>query len=239
MRSRDHPTPRVPGGCAGTSAEEGVRDGLWLYQQGHRHRPRTSPGCGSCASRTILVGSGNLSCPDGHRRVDIRAIGPGGGGPQRAFAPRPGAGRANTCPFVEKGSVSIRWDGAISPCLPLLHTPRSYLDFRPRTSHAFSVGNVNERGLTEAWSDPGYVGLRERLPGLRFRPLHDLQQLRHGRREPRGLLRQPDPACGGCLWAQGFTSVRSRAITVAAPLGITGPAAKVPPPTVDDLTPQA
>jgi hypothetical protein len=34
---------------------------------------------------------------------------------------------ANTCPFIEKGSISIRGDGAVSPCLPWLHTHESYL----------------------------------------------------------------------------------------------------------------
>ena len=64
----------------------------------------------------------------------------------RTPAGRQGDGRANACPFVEKGSVSVRWDGAISPCLPLLHTHRSYLDFRPRTNHAFAVGERQRPG---------------------------------------------------------------------------------------------
>ena len=34
----------------------------------------------------------------------------------------------NTCPFVEKGSLSIRWDGEVSPCIPLLHTHSSFLE---------------------------------------------------------------------------------------------------------------
>jgi MoaA/NifB/PqqE/SkfB family radical SAM enzyme len=120
---------------------------------------------------------------------------------------RPGrtrGGRANTCPFVEKGSVSIRWDGAISPCLPLLHTHRSYLDFRPRTSHAFSVGNVNERSLTDVWSDPAYVGLRERLLAFDLAPCTICNSCDMADENLEDCFGSPTPACGGCLWAQGF-----------------------------------
>jgi MoaA/NifB/PqqE/SkfB family radical SAM enzyme len=113
-------------------------------------------------------------------------------------------GRTNTCPFVEKGSTSIRWDGAISPCLPLLHTHRSYLDFRPRTSHAFSVANVNETSLTEAWSDPRYVELRERLLAFDFAPCTICNSCDMADENLEDCFGSPTPACGGCLWAQGF-----------------------------------
>ena len=120
---------------------------------------------------------------------------------------RPGHARgagANTCPFVEKGSVSIRWDGEISPCLPLLHTHRSYLDFRPRTSHAFSVGNINERSLTGAWTDPRYVDLRERLLAFDFAPCTTCNSCDMADENLEDCFGSPTPTCGGCLWAQGF-----------------------------------
>jgi MoaA/NifB/PqqE/SkfB family radical SAM enzyme len=122
----------------------------------------------------------------------------------RSLPGRAVGGGANRCPFVEKGSVSVRWDGAISPCLPLLHTHRSYLDFRPRTSHAFSVGNVNERTLAEAWSDPGYVGLRERLLAFDFAPCTTCNSCDMADENLEDCFGSPTPACGGCLWAQGF-----------------------------------
>ena len=114
---------------------------------------------------------------------------------------------ANTCPFVEKGSVSVRWDGAISPCLPLLHTHRSYLDFRPRTSHAFAVGERQRAEPPGGLERPRLRRAARTAPGLRLRPLHDLQQLRHGRREPRGLLRQPDPGLRGLSLGAGVHPV--------------------------------
>jgi MoaA/NifB/PqqE/SkfB family radical SAM enzyme len=122
----------------------------------------------------------------------------------RALAGRARGAGANRCPFVEKGSVSVRWDGAISPCLPLLHTHRSYLDFRPRTSHAFSVASVNERSLAEAWSDLAYVALRERLLAFDFAPCTICNSCDMADENKEDCFGSPVPACGGCLWAQGF-----------------------------------
>jgi MoaA/NifB/PqqE/SkfB family radical SAM enzyme len=122
----------------------------------------------------------------------------------RSLPDRARGSGANRCPFVEKGSVSIRWDGAISPCLPLLHTHRSYLDFRPRTSHAFSVANVNERSLAETWSDPAYVALRERLLAFDFAPCTICNSCDMADENLEDCFGSPAPACGGCLWAQGF-----------------------------------
>jgi MoaA/NifB/PqqE/SkfB family radical SAM enzyme len=115
-----------------------------------------------------------------------------------------GGADADSCPFVEKGSISVRWDGAISPCLPLLHTHRSYLDFRPRTSHAFSVANVNERSLAEAWADPAYVALRERLLAFDVAPCTVCNSCDMADENLEDCFGSPTPACGGCLWAQGF-----------------------------------
>lgn len=110
----------------------------------------------------------------------------------------------NSCPFVERGSVSIRWDGAISPCLPLLHTHRSYLDFRPRTSHAFSVSNISDRGLLETWNDRRYIALRERLLAFDFAPCTVCNGCDMADENLEDCYGSPTPACGGCLWAQGF-----------------------------------
>jgi MoaA/NifB/PqqE/SkfB family radical SAM enzyme len=119
--------------------------------------------------------------------------------------PGPGWGaQGNACPFVQKGSVSVRWDGAVSPCLPLLHTHRSYLDFRPRTNHSFAVANVNDRTLLEAWGDPAYVGLRERLLAFDFAPCTICNSCDMADENLEDCFGSPTPACGGCLWAQGF-----------------------------------
>ena len=110
----------------------------------------------------------------------------------------------NTCPFVERGSVSIRWDGRVSPCLPLLHTHLGYLDFRPRISHAHFVGSLTDRPLLEIWNEPGYVALRERLQAFDFSPCTECNSCDMADENLEDCFGSPTPACGGCLWAQGF-----------------------------------
>lgn len=111
---------------------------------------------------------------------------------------------ANTCPFVERGSVAIRWDGAVSPCLPLLHTHVNYLDDRLRRTEAYAAGDINERSLLEIWNDPAYASLRQRLLEFDFSPCVYCNScdMPEGNRED--CYGNVQPACGGCLWAQGF-----------------------------------
>lgn len=111
---------------------------------------------------------------------------------------------ANTCPFLEKGSVSIRWDGEISPCLPLLHTHRNYLAENLRISQAYTVGNINNRSLIDLWNDWGYVRLRERLQAFDFSPCTFCNSCEMAESNLEDCFGNTQPACGGCLWAQGF-----------------------------------
>ena len=57
------------------------------------------------------------------------------------------------CPFVERGSLSVRWDGKVSPCLPLLYTHQHYLGNRERASKEYFVGDVRENSIMQIWND--------------------------------------------------------------------------------------
>jgi MoaA/NifB/PqqE/SkfB family radical SAM enzyme len=111
---------------------------------------------------------------------------------------------ANTCPFVAKGSLSIRWDGAASPCLPLMHSHPSYLGENRRQSNAFSVGNIQQSSLTELWNDQKYVELRQRLQDFDFSPCTFCNSCEMAEANREDCFGNVLPACGGCLWAQGF-----------------------------------
>jgi len=113
-------------------------------------------------------------------------------------------GGANRCPFIEKASVSIRWDGAVSPCLALLHTHASYLGDHVRKSNAFAAGSLAERSLAEIWQDPSYRSLRERLLQFDFSPCIDCNSCEMADSNLEDCFGNILPACGGCLWAQGF-----------------------------------
>jgi MoaA/NifB/PqqE/SkfB family radical SAM enzyme len=111
---------------------------------------------------------------------------------------------SDTCPFVARGSTCIRWDGQVSPCLPLLHTHASYLESRLRTTTAYAIGSVHERGLQEIWKSPPYVTLRERLQEFDFSPCTACNSCEKADGNQEDCFGNTAPACGGCLWAQGF-----------------------------------
>jgi MoaA/NifB/PqqE/SkfB family radical SAM enzyme len=137
----------------------------------------------------------------------------------------------STCPFVEKGSVSVRWDGAVSPCLALLHNHASYLDHaaaescraggsasqatgsaglasessgRLRRSLAYTVGSLQEHSLLDLWNLTSYRELRERLLAFDFSPCITCNSCEMANSNEEDCFGNTQPTCGGCLWGQGF-----------------------------------
>jgi MoaA/NifB/PqqE/SkfB family radical SAM enzyme len=111
---------------------------------------------------------------------------------------------SDSCPFVSQGSTCVRWDGQVSPCLPLLHTHTSYLETRLRTSAAYAFGSVREQSLLEIWDSPEYVTLRARLEEFDFSPCTACNSCEKADGNQEDCFGNTTPACGGCLWAQGF-----------------------------------
>jgi MoaA/NifB/PqqE/SkfB family radical SAM enzyme len=110
----------------------------------------------------------------------------------------------DTCPFAARGSTAVRWDGRVSPCLPLLHTHRSYLGRRQRITKAHTVGSLHEHGLLEVWQLPEYVALRRRLEEFDFPPCTACNSCEWADDNQNDCFSNTPPTCGGCLWAQGF-----------------------------------
>lgn len=108
------------------------------------------------------------------------------------------------CPFVEKGSTAIRWDGAVSPCLPLLHDHTAYLGEHERRSKSFSCGNILDQSLSEIWSAAPYQALRERLQMFDFSPCVICNSCDMPYANEEDCFGNEHPTCGGCLWAAGL-----------------------------------
>ena len=108
------------------------------------------------------------------------------------------------CPFVERGSIAIRWDGMVSPCLPLLYTHTHFLDDRERTSREYFVGNIHEKSLLEIWKDENYSALRKRLQDFDFSPCAFCNSCEMANENLEDCFGNLQPACGGCLWARGL-----------------------------------
>ena len=108
------------------------------------------------------------------------------------------------CPFVERGSLAIRWDGKVSPCLPLLYTHTHFLDDRERTSREYFVGNIHESDLLNIWSNGSYRDLRKRLQDFDFSPCAFCNSCEMANDNMEDCFGNVQPTCGGCLWARGL-----------------------------------
>lgn len=110
----------------------------------------------------------------------------------------------NRCRFAHEGTVAMRWDGQIAPCLSLMYTHPEFISGREKTVRAWSVGNVQDRPLAAIWRDDGFREFRRRVRTFDFSPCLscggcDISMTNQG-----DCFGTPFPACSECLWAQGI-----------------------------------
>jgi MoaA/NifB/PqqE/SkfB family radical SAM enzyme len=108
------------------------------------------------------------------------------------------------CQFNEQGATAIRWDGEVSPCLPLLHSYDCYFGRYIRRSHAHSFGSINEQDLQALWDDPAYTTFRSRVQQFKFSPCVGCTGCELSIENREDCMDNPFPTCGSCLWAQGL-----------------------------------
>ena len=119
------------------------------------------------------------------------------------FAGNSLSGANDVCNFIESGTMSISWDGSVSPCWPLMHNHISYLHGKERRIRRHVIGNVDDRPLEDLWMDPGYVEYREKVQGFEFAPCTFCGGCDLSEENEEDCLGNEFPACGGCLWSQG------------------------------------
>ena len=113
-------------------------------------------------------------------------------------------GAANdVCNFIANGTLSIGWDGSVSPCWPLMHNHESYLHGKPHQSRRHVVGNVNEQDLLEIWLDEPYLTYRQKVQSFSFAPCTFCGGCDLSEDNEDDCFSNGFPACGSCLWAQG------------------------------------
>ena len=116
----------------------------------------------------------------------------------------PAAGRSGICPFLQRRSASVRWDGQVSPCLPLLHAHTVFLNDHSRTWEEFHSGSLAVRDLAAIWNDAAYRAFRRRLDEFSFAPCTTCNSCDLSSVNGEDCFGNVHPACGGCLWSQGF-----------------------------------
>jgi MoaA/NifB/PqqE/SkfB family radical SAM enzyme len=119
------------------------------------------------------------------------------------FAGNSLGGATDVCSFIESGTISVSWDGAVSPCWPLMHTHTSYLHGKPHASRRHVVGNVHEQELMDIWMGEAYQAYRQRVQSFAFAPCTFCGGCELSEANEEDCFGNEFPACGGCLWAQG------------------------------------
>jgi len=108
------------------------------------------------------------------------------------------------CPFAEKGEIAMRWDGEVSPCLPLLYDHVSFVDSWRHQVDSYSIGNIQSRSIQEIWTDREFITLRDHLLGDNFSPCLSCQNCWLSEDNRLDCMGYEHPTCGGCLWAKGL-----------------------------------
>ncbi|MBE3038321.1 MAG: radical SAM protein [Chloroflexi bacterium] len=107
------------------------------------------------------------------------------------------------CLFIEKGAITVCWDGAVSPCLALMHSYPTYLNGQDRTVRRYVLGNLAGRDLNSIWAAPDYVAFRKRVQEFDFAPCTRCGGCQMAEKNEEDCFGNMFPTCGGCLWAQG------------------------------------
>ena len=108
------------------------------------------------------------------------------------------------CPFAEKGEIAMRWDGEVSPCLPLLYDHVSFVDNWRHQVDSYSIGNIQSRSIQEIWTDREFITLKDHLLGDNFSPCLSCQNCWLSEDNRLDCMGYEHPTCGGCLWAKGL-----------------------------------
>jgi MoaA/NifB/PqqE/SkfB family radical SAM enzyme len=107
------------------------------------------------------------------------------------------------CPFNERGSVSIAWNGEVSPCLALMHSYDTFLNGQPRKVRRCVYGNLQNQSLWSIWEAKEYVSFRKRVQEFDFPPCTWCGGCNWLEANEEDCFANTFPTCGGCLWAQG------------------------------------
>lgn len=110
---------------------------------------------------------------------------------------------AGRCPFIEAGAIAISWNGAVSPCLALMHSHVSYLYDRPHAVTRQIIGSINETSLDAIWHSSEHLAFRQRVQGFDFSPCTLCASCDMAEANLEDCYGNTFPTCGACLWAWG------------------------------------
>jgi MoaA/NifB/PqqE/SkfB family radical SAM enzyme len=107
------------------------------------------------------------------------------------------------CRFINDRITFIRWDGAVSPCMGLLHSYTTFLNGNERHMKEYSLGSIKDSSLKKIWNGEEYRIFRENVYKFEFSPCVLCGGCEDVDSNEKDCMTNIFPACGGCLWAQG------------------------------------
>ena len=110
----------------------------------------------------------------------------------------------NYCPFIEEEKCFVKWNGAVSPCMQLLHSSYTYLFEEKRKVTAYCFGNLLENSLEEIWNSKKYREFRERVKNFEFPDCTLCDGCDDRLENKTDCMFNEMPTCGACLWAQNI-----------------------------------
>ncbi len=110
------------------------------------------------------------------------------------------------CPFTKKGEIVLRWDGEVSPCLPLLYDHTFFIGSWDHKVYSQTIGNIQNISIQEMWLDREFVAQRNRLLKEDYSPCLYCRYCWLSEDNCLDCMGYEHPSCGGCLWAQGLIS---------------------------------
>ena len=114
------------------------------------------------------------------------------------------ASSVGVCPFASRHSLSIRWDGMLSPCLPLLHSHTVHFQHYARPWPAFHLASLRKDPLNVIRESVVFREFIRKLQDFSFAPCLTCNGCDLPSENGEDCFGNVHPACGGCLWAQGF-----------------------------------
>jgi MoaA/NifB/PqqE/SkfB family radical SAM enzyme len=122
------------------------------------------------------------------------------------FNDQPAIRKTGYCKFVLEGMTFVRADGAVCPCMALLHNGYTYMsNVRRKITHC-SFGNVKERPLADIWNCAEYKAFRRKFDDFEFASCLYCGHCELFAENKEDCIGNTHPTCGGCLWAEGVLS---------------------------------
>jgi MoaA/NifB/PqqE/SkfB family radical SAM enzyme len=120
----------------------------------------------------------------------------------------PPLGFSNTigdyCPFINRRSFAVSWDGGVSPCIPLTHSYTCYVLGREKLIKRYTVGKIGQESILSMWDRQDYKDFRKRVETFDFSPCLLCGGCENSESNEEDCFGNPFPVCGDCLWARGI-----------------------------------